>query len=373
MIKLLHVITDTNTGGAGILLINQLKYFHRDIFDISVILPQGSELAPKIKALGYPVTETEHGADKSFELTAIREYKKIIRNEKPDIVHCHGALSARIAAYLCRVPVRIYTRHCAYYPPAVMRHFPVKQLCGGVNSMLSTGIVAVAEAAADDLIATGVPGRKITVIINGVEPLKKLSDGERSEIRRRLGFSDGDFLAGIFARLEECKGHIYLLKALKVAAEKGSRLKILICGKGSLDVVLKHAASELGISDRVVFTGFIDDITPYMNAVDVNVNCSVGTETSSLALSEGMSIGKPAVVSDYGGNPHMVENGVSGFIVPRADPGELASALLRLENDRILTERMGAAAYSRYTVNFTAAVMTEKLESLYTCLLHGSK
>jgi glycosyltransferase involved in cell wall biosynthesis len=81
-----------------------------------------------------------------------------------------------------------------------------------------------------------------------------------------------------------------------------------------------------------------------------------------------MSLGKPAVVSDYGGNPYMVENMVSGFVVPRANPGALAAALLRLENDRILTECMGEAAYSRYVLKFTAAAMTEKLETLYSNL-----
>ncbi|HOA85709.1 MAG TPA: glycosyltransferase, partial [Bacillota bacterium] len=102
-----------------------------------------------------------------------------------------------------------------------------------------------------------------------------------------------------------------------------------------------------------------------MNAIDVNVNCSTGTETSSLALSEGMSLGKPAVVSNYGGNPCMVEDGVNGLVIPAADHLALEAALARLEGDRELLARMGQAACRLYTERFTASAMTEALARLY--------
>ena len=218
-------------------------------FDISVVLPRGSY--PAGQALGYRTIETRRGADRSFELSAIPEYASLIYAEKPDIIHCHGALSARLAALLCRVPIRLYTRHCAYPPPALLRHFPLRQVCGALNSALSTAIVAVAGAAAQNLTDTGTPPSKITVIINGVEPLRLLGEDERRAVRSSLGFSDDDFVAGIFARLEECKGHIYLLRALALAGEK-SRLRVLVCGRGSLEADLRRAAVKLGVAGRVV-------------------------------------------------------------------------------------------------------------------------
>lgn len=372
MYKLLHIITDTNTGGAGVLLLNQLKHFDRGLFDISVVLPRGSELKEKTERLGYPVIETKHGADRSFETGAVAGYIRLMRAERPDIVHCHGALSARIAAMLTGVPVRIHTRHCAYPPSALMRSFPLRRILGGVNNMLSTGIVAVADAAADDLLALGTDPELITVIINGVEPLERIDNAAQQAVRERLGFTKNDFVAGIFARLEECKGHRYLLEALALAGPD-SRIRLLICGKGSAERRLRDMAELLGVSDRVVFAGFCEDIAPYMNAVDVNVNCSVGTETSSLALSEGMSVGKPCVVSDYGGNPAMVEDGVTGFVVPSADPAALSAALGRLDDDRQLLHDMGRAAYSRYLTKFTAGVMTAQLEALYLRQLEAAR
>lgn len=364
MYRLLHIITDTNIGGAGVLLLCQLKYFDRTKFDIGVVLPRESELIPRVKALGYEVIESRRGADSSFEMTAIGEYVRIIKKYRSDIVHCHGALSARIAALICGVPVRIHTRHCAYPPRAAMRRPPVSWITGWLNNTLSSGIVAVAEAAVEDLTALGTHFDKIRVIINGAEPLKKLSDDERRAARMALGFSDNDFVVGIFARLEQCKGHKYLFEAVAKMG-KESRIKILLCGRGSLADELRRLAASLDILDRVVFAGFCPDISPYMNAVDLNVNCSVGTETSSLALSEGMSLGRAAVVSDYGGNGAMVENGVSGVVVPRANVEALAAVLSELENDRELLESMGAAARRRYDERFTPQRMTHELENFY--------
>jgi glycosyltransferase involved in cell wall biosynthesis len=237
----------------------------------------------------------------------------------------------------------------------------MRWLTGWINNTLSSGIVAVADAAADDLTALGTHPDKIRVIINGAEPLKKLSDDERRAARMALGFSDNDFVVGMFARLEECKGHKYLFEAVSKMG-KDSRIKILLCGRGSLDDELHRLAASLGISDRVVFAGFCPDISPYMNAVDLNVNCSIGTETSSLALSEGMSIGRAAVVSDYGGNGAMVENDVSGVVVPRANADALTAALTELENDRERLSRMSEAALRRYNERFTPQPMTRELE-----------
>ena len=365
MYRLLHIITDTNIGGAGVLLLCQLKYFDRGRFDISVVLPRGSQLRERIGALGYDVIESRHGADASFEAGAIKEYLDIIKKQRPDIVHCHGALSARIAARLAGVRVRIHTRHCAYPPHAALRRPPLRWLTAGLNNGLSSGIVAVAQAAADDLTALGTSLQKIRVIINGAEPLEKLPWEKCREIRRSLGFDDADLVVGMFARLEQCKGHIYLLRAAEIMAGRGSNIKILLCGRGSLDGELRRQVRQLGLEGRVAFAGFCADISPYMNAVDVNVNCSVGTETSSLALSEGMSVGKPAVVSDYGGNGAMVEHGVSGLVVPRADPTALAEALLYLERDPVRLQEMGVAAEQRYRQRFTPQRMTRELEDFY--------
>jgi glycosyltransferase involved in cell wall biosynthesis len=105
-----------------------------------------------------------------------------------------------------------------------------------------------------------------------------------------------------------------------------------------------------------------------MEIADINVNCSVGTETSSLALSEGMSIGLPAVVSDYGGNPYMVRHGENGFVYPCGDTHIMAEYIIKLVGDRELYEKMSMAARRRFADELNAKSMTEKTTSLYTSL-----
>lgn len=364
MYRLLHVLTDTNIGGAGILLLNQLRHLDRLLFDVLVVLPRGSELKPRVRALGYDVVDSRHGADASLERGAIGEYRQIIERYAPDIVHCHGALSARIAARRAGVPVRIFTRHCAYPPHGISTAPFMRWVYRRVTDHLSTGIVAVAEAAREDLLALGATPDRIRVIINGSEPQRRLEVGELVELRHKLGIKEDDIVAGIFARLEPCKGHRYFLEAL-ARLPSDSHIRGLVCGRGSLEADLRARAERLGIASRIIFAGFCSDIAPYMNISKINVNCSVGTETSSLALSEGMSLGLVSVVSDYGGNGAMVRDGVDGFVIPPADAVALASTLRRLELDPSLLDAMSHAAVESYLQRFTAERMTRQLEDFY--------
>lgn len=364
MYRLLHIITDTNIGGAGILLLNQLRHFDRKHFDVTVVLPHGNELEERVRMLGYKVIKSHSGADRSLQIGAIPEYRRLIRRCDPDIVHCHGALSARIAAMLVGVPVRIFTRHCAYPPHGLSTLPPVRWLYGCATARLSTGIVAVAEAARDDLLALGARADDIKVIINGSEPQRQLDATERDCLRSQLGIDRDAVVAGMFARLEPCKGHKYFIDALS-RLPRDSKLCGLICGRGSLDGELRDQAARLGLSGRVIFAGFCPDIAPYMNISQINVNCSIGTETSSLALSEGMSLGLVSVVSDYGGNGAMVRDGIDGFVLRPADPDALADALRRLEVDRRLLHSMSCEAEASFSERFTAERMTRELESFY--------
>ena len=136
-------------------------------------------------------------------------------------------------------------------------------------------------------------------------------------------------------------------------------------GKGSKYFELKELSRILGVSDKVDFCGFTSDITPYLNCFDLNLNCSRGTETSSLAISEGMSIGLPCVASDWGGNPHMVHDGYNGFIFPTDDFLCLADRIEKLCKDKELYTQMSENSYKRYCEEFTADKMTRLTEKLY--------
>ena len=99
--------------------------------------------------------------------------------------------------------------------------------------------------------------------------------------------------------------------------------------------------------------------------MDLNLNCSWGTEATSLALAEGMSAGVPAVATTYGGNPCMIEDGKNGLLVPEKDPGAMAAAILSLIDDPARLADLSAAARRVYAEKFTARAMTEQLEAMY--------
>lgn len=363
MIKILTIMTDATLGGAGRVLLQTLRCLDRARFEMVVAVPSGSALVALVEELGYRVIETEKGHDRSWERGAVKEYKKIIRAEKPDIVHTHSSLAGKVAAWLLGVPVRIYTRHCVFDMPRRATTFPGKQISGLINNTLSTGIVAVAHAAMENLVDTGVDPKRITVIINGVEPLPVLSEEEKLKFRRSLGFDDGDFICLLSARMEVYKGHSYLLETAKLL--QGRPVKFILMGDGSCKAELEQQAKDLGIREMVHFTGFVMDVVPYCNICDLNLNCSYGTEASSIALAEGMSLGKPMVVTDFGGNPYMVTDGLNGLMVPQKDAAAMADAILRIMEDPQLYARLSAGAKAEYEQKFNARAMTAQLEELY--------
>ena len=365
MIKVLNILSDSNIGGAGRLLVNYLHNFDRTKFDVAVVLPKDSDLKPFIEAEGYHVYETVGGRDKSLDMKAVGEIRKIIREFDPDIVHTHSAFSGKLAAFLSGVKCRFYTRHSAFPQPKKLTTFPGKQINGLINNTLATDIVAVAQAAMDNLTETGVSPKKVTVIINGVEEMRRTTSEEQAELKKSLGIGDNTFVCGISARLEEYKGHSYLLPTIKAVAEKHPDVVCLIIGSGTCEESLKKQAEELGITDNVRFTGFVNDVAPYYNIMDLNLNCSIGTETSSLALSEGMSLSVPAIATTYGGNPYMITDGVNGFLVPERDSLAMAEKILLLIRDRELLESLSQGARKMYELKFTAAAMTRQLEELY--------
>ncbi|MBE6680432.1 MAG: glycosyltransferase [Ruminococcaceae bacterium] len=366
MIKVIHVISDTNIGGAGTVLLTTLRNIDRSRFDVKVVLPYGSKLIPRIDALGFTYICTNGGADKSFDLGAISEYTKIFKTEKPDIVHTHAAFSARLSAFLAGVKVRIHTRHSTFAPRKILTRFPLRNICGFINNTLSTQMIAVSESTKENLTAMGANPKKIEVVINGAEPLREVSDDEAGELRNTLGISEGDFVVGMSARLEEVKGHIYLIEAAKILRDRGmENLKVLIIGTGATEQMLKEKTEELGLSDRVIFAGFVGDVAPYIKVMDVIINCSFGTEATSMALIEAMSLAKPAIATNYGGNSFIIENDKNGYIIPQKSAPNLADSIEKIMSNPGKLADMSKFAYSKYICRLTGKIMTGRVEKIY--------
>lgn len=363
VIKVLNVISDTNIGGAGKCVLTFLKYYSKDEFDLVVVIPKNSLLKPEIEKLGARCIEVDALADKSLDFKAVSRLLKIFKAEKPDVIHCHAAMSARIAGRLYKRAKIVYTRHSVFEPsPAISRGIG-KRINGFVNNATADRIIAVADAAKDNLTKTGVSDKKIIVIQNGVEPLKPLPESEKQKIRSEYGVGENDFILGIAARLNEVKGHIYILEALKMLIDDGvTNAKLIIAGTGDYEDTIRRKIAELNLGENVVMAGFVKDVSGFMNILSVSVNASFGTEATSLALLEGMSLGVPAVVSDFGGNPGVIEEGVNGYLFESKNSRQMYEKLkLALQNGIALKDMCKKVFEER----FRAEIMTEKIQQVY--------
>lgn len=371
--RVLHVISDSNIGGAGVLLTTLLRGFDPARVQSVVALPAGSELFARVRALDIPTVTLRERCDRG-SLASIAELTRVIRLIVPDILHTNAAVSARIAGKIAGVRV-VHTRHCCFSPEGIWRVGAARAVGGALNRMLSDRVIATAEAAERNLCELGIPREKIDVIPNGSFPVRSVTPAEKRAFAASWGIGKGDFPVGICARLERYKGQETFLRAAKIAIERDPerRFVFLLAGEGSDRERLEGLALSLGIGERTRFLGFLGDTAPFYRALRINVNCSSGTETSCLALSEGMSAGVPCVVSDYGGNPAMLGESGAGILVPVGDAEAVADAIVRIASDLDLETRMKRAALERYAKEYTADGMVERVTRVYEELMKEKK
>ena len=366
--KILHIITDTNIGGAGRLLLAFLREYDRNTFNIEVVAPVGSLLTQEIAALGVECTELPHIAEKSFSLKGLRAINKLLWKKNPDIVHTHASLAGRIAAKMWGCAI-VHSRHYCVYPPKVGdTRFPVRQALGFVNHFFSDAVIATSPEVKKGLVETGTRAKHISVICNGVPPVRVCSNEEKLDIRARYGIKPEAFIVAQIARFSEVKGHKYTLDAAKILAQDPS-IVVLLAGNGSekdpenSEAYIRQRVKDEAIGN-VCMTGFIHDIDEIINITDVQVNSSF-TETTCLSLLEGMSLGIPAVATDAGGNPITITSGKNGLIVPVENAKAMAEAVVKIKSDPVLYRELSEGAKDEYHANFHASKMARDIEALY--------
>lgn len=369
MKKIIEVSSDSNIGGAGKCIITYLENYDKSKYEVKVLLPTGSLLIPDLKKMGIDIIEVPEIADKSLDLKAISALKNIFKQEKPDLIHAHASMSARIAAKLSGTKV-VYTRHSVFEPSPKISKGIGKAINGMVNNFFSDGIIAVAEAAKDNLTKTGVDAKKIKVILNGISGLTPLSDDEKKLCRDRFKVGDS-FVISIIARLEDIKGHDYFIDTAKILLDRGVFAKFIIAGTGSYENHLKEKVKQMGLENDILFTGFISDVDKLMNITNLQCNASYGTEATSISLLEGMSLGIPAVVSDFGGNPGVIKDGKNGFLVPQKNAQAMADKIFEIYSDKNLYKTLSEGSKEIFKNTFTAKAMTKNIENVYDSIING--
>ena len=161
------------------------------------------------------------------------------------------------------------------------------------------------------------------------------------------------------------------MEAAQQLKEEGRKLQILIAGVGGYEEELRGEVARRGLEDTVFFLGFQTDVAPVLSVLDVQLNASYGTETSSLSILEGMSMGLPAIVSSYGGNPWLIDDGEDGLIFPNRDSAGLARCIARLMDEPETLARMSRRAVEIFQSRFTGEIFAKNVEQVYLDVLKG--
>ena len=367
-IKITHILTDSNIGGAGRLLRYLLENRDAEKFEYSVILPTDAALIPEIEALGVNVYTIEGIADRSNAPAAKGALVTLLREISPDILHTHSSRTGRFAGVEAGVPKIILSKHCSDMPPEKLTKFPYSYFAAREWKKTLTGAIATDDVSMKAINREGVPNEKIRLIYNGASPLKETGEDEKSALRKQLGIPEDAFTVGIFARMELVKDHDTFLDLAVECIDRGlDKAYFLIVGDGSKRWYVDDYIENEELDGRIKSLGFVSDIAPLMNLCQVNVNCSVGTETTNLALLEGMSLGVVPVVSDLEGNEKIAEG--CGIVCQRENAEEFASAIEELYRDREKLSELSKAAKEKYLAKYTSKRMAREVEEYYLSLL----
>jgi glycosyltransferase involved in cell wall biosynthesis len=214
-------------------------------------------------------------------------------------------------------------------------------------------------------------GAAYSVIPNGVDLSRFAAPPPACGLRKQYGVPPEGVLFGVVARLELEKGHAHLLNAMPAILRWAPNTWLVIVGEGSQAEALRAQAAGLpgGAGDRVIFTGRREDISAITAELDVAVLPSL-REAQGISILEAMARRKPVVATAVGGIPEVVEDGVSGILVPPASPSALGEALIRLARSKHRRARMGEAGYRIVAERFSMEAHVRRVEELYDEELH---
>ncbi len=188
----------------------------------------------------------------------------------------------------------------------------------------------------------GVPDSRISVIHNGVNLDRYAAPdvAAKSSAKGAFGFAGDDFVVGMSAWFRPEKDHQLLLDAFTALHKEAANAKLLLVGDGPLFERYRHSVRESGMDQHIRFAGAVDDVRPYLNAMDVACLVPKMNEGFSNSVLEKMATGLPLVLTDIGGNAEAVSHGENGFIIKPGDKSTLIFHLLALYRDASMRDRM---------------------------------
>jgi glycosyltransferase involved in cell wall biosynthesis len=326
---------------------------------------KGPEPASRLlEQQGIPV---HHLARGRFDPRIISDLVALARHHRARILHVHGYAAAdfgRLAARLCGAALVL---HEHFADPSLPRY---QALADRLLSGLTDRAIAVSGSTRDFLVGQRfVPANRVRLIWNGA-PLDEFAPVAREVglgVRRSLGIPDAAAVIGTVSRLSRQKGHRHLLDAMPTVLGVRPDTRLLVVGDGDESQALHSQAQRLGIAHALVFAGHRSDVPAVLGALDVLCIPSL-YEGTPLALFEAMASAKAIVSTAVDGCREVLEDGVTGLLVPPGDPAGLAGALLRALGDAVLRQALAEAA-RRASARYDVAACVRQMEALYEEIL----
>lgn len=350
-IRVLFVVPNLEVGGAERHITHLVPLMDRDRFEpVVCCIKEPGALYHRVADAG--VRAEVLGLGTRGAPRALVRLVRLMREIRPHAVVTRGfnaEVLGRLAARIARVPVSVVWKHnCGDLDRP--RHEAVAER---LLEPLTDYYFGVAFGQVPYLVnELGLPGRKIRIIRNGVEP-GAYDRGRDPAVARGLGIVEGDRVVSILAVLRPEKDHATFLRAGRRIVEREPAARLLVVGDGPERGRLEALARELGIADRVIFAGMRSDVAEMLGVSEVVTLASFTIECFPFSILEASSARRPAVCTAIGGLPEMIEDGVTGFLVPPRDPEGLAEGVLRVLGPEGRSARMGEAARRRLEDRFS--------------------
>ena len=386
-IRIMRVIARLNMGGPAL----HVSYLSAGLVEkgyettlVSGTLARGeSSMAFVAEQLGVrvlPLAELSREISPLRDIVAAVKLAKLIRAERPQILHTHTAKAGtigRLAALLAgsaRPALVVHTFHGhvlrGYFGPLRTAAF---RLLETALARASTALVAVSPEVRDELVRLGVaPASKFVVIRLGIELEQRVhaEPGLRDESRRQLGVAPERFLVGWVGRMTGVKRVDDVLLGFARLRELGVDAVLGLIGDGPDREGMERRASELGIIRHCLFLGYQEEVAPYYAAFDAVILPSAN-EGTPVSVIESLAAGRPVVATRVGGVPDVVVEGVDGFLVELGDTDALGERLAELARDPELRARMGEAGQSRIVQRYAVERLIGDIDNLYRSLLEA--
>jgi glycosyltransferase involved in cell wall biosynthesis len=361
-VRVVEVVATGTNGGAQEHVFGLLTRLDPTRYDVHVVSLSPGSSVRKLERHGVPVTVI----DEPDDAIATGALAALLIDLRPEVLHNHmyraELVGTRAAIALGEVghlrPYVVGTVHSSRIRAEEDRRL-LKILTPRMDQL-----IAVSRSIVEKLQHEGRDTTPIALIHNGVDLERYDHQGPCCTLREEYGLPASGPMVGVVARLESEKGHPTLLEAWPAVVAAFPDATLLVIGEGSRREALETMAAELGVADRVVFTGRRDDVPAVTAALDVAVLPSY-REALGLTVLEAMALSRPVVASNVGGIPEMIEDGVTGLLVPPHDPVALAAAIIRLLRDHPLADTLGRAGHDLVHERFCIELMVDAVERIY--------